>query len=61
MRTSVNRRGGGPMPEKNLWSHLQDALQHALSAIDRSRYQEQPAEGPGPPTTVVGANWGSDV
>jgi len=52
--STINRRGGGPLPEKNDWSHPHDALQHALSGIDAEmrRMRSFPVDR-GPRTTAV--------
>jgi hypothetical protein len=51
----VTRRGGDRMPVKDLWSHLQDCLQHGLAGIDRqARSQRREAAGQQePPRTLV--------
>lgn len=41
--TSINRRGGGPLPEKNEHSHVHDAVQHCLSGVD-ARMKRQAAQ-----------------
>jgi len=39
--SGVTRRSGDVMPVKGLWSHLQDALAHALSGMDRQARTER--------------------
>jgi len=51
----ITRRGGDRIPEKNLWSHTHDALQHGLSGIDRQerRDRRKAAGVQSPPRTLV--------
>jgi len=54
-RGAVTRRSGDAMPEKNLHSHLQDALAHGLSGIDRQSTlgRREAAGQQQPPRTLV--------
>lgn len=55
--SSVSRRGA-ELPEKNIWSHLHDALQHLLSGIDRTqRLEGESAGDSGPPQPLTGEDW----
>ena len=56
----ITRRSGDPMAVKNLWSHLQDALAHALSGIDRqARTERLEAAGMSQqqPRSLVSGEW----
>lgn len=54
--TSVSRRGG-LRPEKNLWSHLHDALQHLLSGFDKALTDDEALIEQEPPKTLVSEDW----
>lgn len=53
--SGVTRRSGDVMPVKNLFSHTQDALAHALSGIDRQNRRDRREAGgrQEPPRTLI--------
>ena len=54
--STVTRRGAA-MPEKNLWSHGHDALQHLLSGIDKANQDQMGFMDKGPPAPITGEDW----
>lgn len=48
------------MPEKNLWSHGHDALQHLLSGIDKANQDQRGFLDSGPPAPITGEDWTVD-
>lgn len=57
--TQVSRRGG-LRPEKNLWSHPHDALQHLLSGFDKALAADEALIEQKQPATTVSEDWSKE-